>query len=199
MFQVYIIIIIISSLFIIFLIYSLYKNKLLEMSQPLHTNFNQFIKRIDFLKEKYSDYKEVKDFYYSIADTFELPNMKEFGFGFTNETKSEYVPLFSDIANHLIKNDFVLDTKYLNNSYKTSYFESNIQIFIEYMKEREHKKYYYYKILSRDYTAYKPTEYNVEEKLRIIREIFERHQVNKKYDLSLNYPVGFININLVEK
>ena len=99
-------------------------NKVKNWQQFLNESENikdyaMLYKNVEFLKQIYNDYIEVRDFFTDLEKHLYNSKQVEFGFGFCNETKSEYHPIFKDIANYLIKNNFNINIEQLEKTYKS--------------------------------------------------------------------------------
>ena len=150
------------------------------------------------LKQKYNDYIEIYNFFNSIETHLYGSRQKfQLGFGFCNETKSSFQPLFKDIANCLINDDFKLNFDELKKTYKTLYFSNNINRFIKYLEERPYKKYYYYQTIKN--IMFGKNLFTPEQKIEYIKEYYNNHPLSKIYDISINSEGGFINVKLIEK
>jgi hypothetical protein len=163
-------------------------------------DYTQLLEDIEWLKILFSDYKDIIDFYYECEKHIygKTPTKAEIGIGFCNDTKSQFTPLFKDIAQYLINNDFVLNISELEKGYKTLYFQEHIHKFRKYMEKRPYKKYYYFRTLKK--YSYGITELlNAKEKIDYYYKSFKLHKLNTNYDLRINEPADFINVNIVEK
>lgn len=169
-----------------------------SIEQFLNENSNQLLNNVDILKNEFNDYKEILNFFKHIEKEFYEKDNPVVGFGFCNETKSFFVPLFRDIANNLIKTDFNLNIEELAKFYRKSYYNNNILKFISYMNARPRKKYYYYQT-SKRYRLWHDEKYSADEKMNYIRDYFSNHELSKRYDISIDAPVDFINVKLIEK
>lgn len=162
-------------------------------------NRDELLENCNYLKNIYSEYKYVREFFYQIENNFydkKTTYLPEFGFGFCNETKTSFNPLFKDIASTLIDIDFKINLDKLEKSHISIYYHNRINQFINYLKERPFKKYYYYRTIKKGWDKEK---YNVEEKIQYIKDIFEKSILKENFDISINAPVSFINVQLVEK
>lgn len=177
----------------------------------MKTNFNEFlnesrydttelIENCERLKKIYYDYIDVRLLFKNIGEYFYGKLPTEFGtkcgFGFCNDSKSQFTLLFKDIASNLIDNDFNLDLDYLEKYHQIPYYQHRIEQFINYLEERPHKKYYYYQTTKKKLWDDKFTP---EEKMEYIKQQFDKSTLKEKYDISINAPVSFINVELVEK
>jgi hypothetical protein len=171
------------------------------INENINNDYTELYKNIEFLKQKYNDYKEIQEFFINIDNYLYDSNVTqvEFGFGFCNDTKSSFGPLFDDISYHLINNDFNIDMEQLEKTHKSLYFTNNINKFVKYMKSKEitNKKYYYYKTIKQ--RTFLQNLYTTEEKIKYIEVYFKSHKLSKKYDININSPVSFIDVKLVEK
>jgi hypothetical protein len=166
--------------------------------------YSELIENAEYLKSIYIEYKEVEEFlieaHNEIYNEDKIPPFG-FGFGFCNESKSHFTPLFYDIAKNLVKNDFIIDVKDLEETYSTFYFDHRIKQLINYLNERPYKKYYYYRtVKKRRFTAnFSDDKFSPEEKKNIFKKVFKTSSISSKFDLSIDDPVSFINVELIEK
>ena len=164
--------------------------------------YPELIENAKNLKSIYNEYKEVENFLTEAHNKIYNENITPpFGFGFCNESKSQFTPLFYDIANSLVKNDFIITLEDLERTYSAVYFDNRIKQFINYLNERPYKKYYYHKtIKKRIFPAnYNNDKFSPEEKKDIFKKVFKSSSISSKFDLSIDDPVSFINLQLIEK
>lgn len=159
-------------------------------------DYNNVLDNVELLKNKFSDYREVLDFFRHIEGEFYGKDNPVVGIGFTSGSFG--VPLFRDISNELLKSDFNLDLDEIKRRHKTSYYDRQISDFINWNKRSCDKKYYYYQT-SKVYRLWHDEKYSGEEKVDFIRDYFSGHSLSKRYDISISSPVDYIDINLVEK
>ena len=173
------------------------KTKFNEFLNENKYNTDELLENCEWLKNLYSDYEDVRKFFTNIEN--ELYNNKFIaycGLGFCNESKSQFTPLNNDIASYLIKNDFILNIDELEKSHQILYFQVRIEKFRKYLEERPFKKYYYYKTIKQKMWDDK---YTIDEKIQYIKDLFEKSNLKDNYNISINSPVSFINVDLVEK
>ncbi len=164
-----------------------------ESSTEVYSNL---LDNVELLKNKFSDYREVLDFFSHIEGEFYGKDNPVVGIGFTSGSFG--VPLFRDISNDLLKSDFNLDLDDIKRRHKTSYYVKNISDFINWNKRSCDKKYYYY-TTPKVYRLFHDEKYSGEEKEDFIRDYFSGHSLSDRYDISITSPVDYIDINLVEK
>ncbi len=154
-----------------------------------------------WIKEQFSDYKEIYDFFNHIEKVFYGKGVhSEVGFGFFNKGNqmSTHQPIFKEIAIHLIKNDFNVDISELEKSYKTLLFSNQIHKFRKYMEQNPTSKWYYYQTIKK--YMFDDNKYTLEEKMDYIKSYYnDNENINSKYDIKINCPVSFINVDLEEK
>jgi hypothetical protein len=162
--------------------------------------YQELLEDVKWVKEHFEDYNEIQDFFNDIEKHLygnDADNQAQVGFGFCNESKSSFQPMFKDIAINLIENNFNININELEKTYKTLYFSSNIHAFRKYMEERPYKKYYYYKTIKKIIWGEK--QFTEEEKVEYIKSYFEVHQISKNYNISVNTPASMITVKIVEK
>lgn len=165
------------------------------------TDYTQMLEDSLWIKEQFSDYKEIYKFFNHIENEFYGRNSHtEIGFGFFAEGNqmSQHQPIFKDVAIHLIKNNFKVNIPELEKTYMTLYFSSEIHKFRRYMEERPTSKYYYYQTVKQ--FMFGDNKHTQEEKLDYIRSYYnDNENINSKYDISIDSPVSFITVDLQEK
>ena len=165
------------------------------LNESSNLDSNNLLDNVELLKNTFSDYREVLDFFKHIEGEFYGKDNPVVGIGFTSGSFG--VPLFRDISDNLVKSGFKISLKDLSKKYKTSYYDSNISDFINWNKSCD-KKYYYY-TTPKVYRLWYDEKYSGEEKEDFIRDYFSGHSLSDRYDISINSPVDYIDINLVEK
>ena len=160
-------------------------------------DYTQLYENVDFLKQIYNDHKQISDFFTNIDTHLYGKKQLELGFGFCNEAKSNYQPIYKDIATYLINNNFNINIEQLKETYQTLYFDDNINRFVNYIKERPYKKYYYYKTIKK--ISFGKNSHTSNEKTKYIKDYFNNHQLSKNYDISIDSAVSFIEVKLIEK
>lgn len=68
---------------------------------------------------------------------------------------------------------------------------------MNYIRQRPYKKYYYYQTIKK--ISFGKNSYTPEEKIKYIVDYFNNSRLSKKYDISIDSPVSFINVKLIEK
>lgn len=177
-------------------------NTFMNESHRDNYDYTQMLEDCEWIKNKFHDYKEFSDFFKNIdEELYPEHRMSDMGFGFCNNSESSYQPIMLDIAQYLIKNDFIFDIDELENNYKILYFENNIHKFRKYMESQIDrdgaKKYYYYKTIKK--IVWGNNKYTEEEKIQYIKEKFVKNKISDKYDISVNSPVSFIEVRITEK
>lgn len=172
-----------------------YTTKIFSRSKIKYT---QLLEDCEWIKNKFSDYRDFDDFFKNINIQF---NSKfTYGFGFFNATKSQGTPIMKDIAAYLISNDFEINIKELKDNHKILYFEDNMHNFRKYMENQINrdgaKKYYYYKNIKKPSWSEK---YSVDEKVQYIKDTFKKHKISEKYDIHVNLPASMITVDIIEK
>ena len=161
----------------------------------------EIVQDIAWVKKQFSDYKEIRDFFLDVDRHLygkkSISTETDIGLGFCNDSKSQFTPMFTDIANNLIMNDFKLNLKELDDNYKLPYYESRIHSFRKYMEQYPSKKYYHYKTVKKIFLG--DETMTPEDKKQYIRDYFEAHQISQNYDISINSPVSFITVDIIEK
>jgi hypothetical protein len=160
-------------------------------------DYNQLYENVEFLKQIYNDYKQIFDFFINVETHIYGSKQLELGLGFCNDTKTNFQPIFKDILNYLINNNFNINIEELEKNYKTLYFSDNINRFVNYIRERPYKKYYYYQTIKK--ISFGKNSYTPEEKIQYIVDCFNNNELSKKYDINIDSPVSFINVKLIEK
>ena len=166
------------------------------INEGSNLDYNNLLDNVELLKNKFSDYREVLDFFSHIEGEFYGKDNPVVGIGFTSGSFG--VPLFRDISDNLVKSGFKISLKDLSKKYKTSYYDSNISDFINWNKRSCDKKYYYY-TTPKVYRLFHDEKYSGVQKIEFIRDYFSGHSLSKRYDISITSPVDYIDINLVEK
>lgn len=166
------------------------------INESSNLDSNHLLDNVELLKNKFSDYREVLDFFSHIEGEFYDKDNPVVGIGFTSGSFG--VPLFRDISNELLKSDFNLDLDDIKRRHKTSYYDRQISDFINWNKRSCDKKYYYY-TTPKVYSLWHDEKYSGEGKEDFIRDYFSGHSLSDRYDISITSPVDYIDINLVEK
>lgn len=165
-------------------------------SENKDTKYKQLYDDVEFLKHMFDDYKEVYEFFADVENhIYGKVNFDDLGFG------AHHTPLYRDIANYLVKNDFVINIDELERTYKTLYFEHNINRFVKLFewaksKGKKNSRFYYYKTIKKKRWNDK---YTPEEKIKYIRDSFNSSNLSRKYEISMDYYADFINVDLIEK